>query len=167
MALLAGRLIMRTDVILGTDCDNVVNALKKIGYIKNYRHVAADVSAYALAVDPHLASPIASIYVKNDALVVCQPSLVHLYLLTVPDRAAKIGVANSGKAAFSAEGNDNALVKSVCPIKPSRSARERAVSLMLPLAVKVLPSRPFKLRTGIFASRYFSHKITPRISNYN
>ena len=61
------------------------------------------------AVYPRLTLPVAGADVKQHSLALREPSGGNCHAAAVPYAAAEIGVANSGKHAFAAEGDGYAL----------------------------------------------------------
>ena len=102
-ALLARRLSFVTGIVLGTNNDGILSACKRFGYYKREADVSAAVIADMLTVYPDVRIIIAGADIENDVSALVEPAIRQGDLLFIPDRRAKILIADARKLTFAAE----------------------------------------------------------------
>ena len=168
--LLTAGLVAGAEVVGDTHGDGVLPLLQSLGDIKGEGHVAADVAAHVLSVDPHLGEVIAGTDMEQDALT-C-PGLGEGQGLAVPHALAEILVTDARQLALAAEGDRDGLGEGGAVLVAALFAGQASVGLVLPGAVEVEPIgvAAVKLRAGKFGAGCvgcIEHGDIPRFTNFS
>ena len=150
-ALLAYGLLSRAGVVDGTNSDGILALHKRVSNIEGEGHIATDMLAHVLAVDPNLGNIVAGTDMQDGTSSVL-PALGERQLLAVPYAITEILVANARKLTFTAEGDGNGFGKFCAVLVASLLTAFAAVGLVFPYAVEIDPLISHELRAGIFGT---------------
>ena len=144
--LLTAGLCAGAEVIPHAHGDGVLALLQGLGDVEGEGHVAADVVAQVLTVDPHLGVVVAGADVEQDALA--RPGLGKGQGLAVPHTVAEVLVTNARQLALAAEGNGDGLGEGSAVLVASLLTGQTAIGLVFPGAVEVEPQSVAAVELG-------------------
>ena len=117
--------------------ESVLTLLQGLGDVEGEGHVAADMVAHVLTVDPHLGVVVASADVEQNPLT-C-PVSREGQSFAVPYAVTEILVTDARQLALAAEGNRDGLGEGSAILETALFAGQSAIGLILPRTVEVEP----------------------------